>query len=339
MATRKKASPVREPWDLFKHGISASKILLWLACREQFRLTAKEGWRSIDEKLPFAFGGVGHDMLDQLRGKSHHPSARVIGNVADAVELKYRKRKGRLTSAQELAFQSWFGVCVATVNAYCVRWDGDWTGTYKHGNNTAKPDKWLASERRFKIPFVLETGQTISLNGIWDALFETKRQKLWVQDTKFLSRIDDGILLDMLPFDLQMNLYLWACWKEFDCVPQGVVFDIVRRPGHKQGKTEQLQPFLSRVAAELMNPVKFSHNFIRLEMVKLKRELVEWENTQLRPILEDIRMWHEGETPHYINPTALVSKYGPCDMFGPIVRGDFTRHHKEQRSNGKAKKS
>ena len=104
----------------------------------------------------------------------------------------------------------------------------------------------------------------------------------------------------------------------------GFFYNVVRRPGHKPKRGETPKAFRARLLKEIQKEPE--HFFQRITISVPDAMLSEWVNTQLAPLLDDVRLWWEGRTPHYVRSPALVNKYGPSLMFNPIVDHDFTGH-------------
>ena len=328
----------KSAWNFWKHGISFSKIALFLACREQMRLTAVEGYEPRQEKLPFLFGNAGHEILRRMRGRKTRPAPKLIQKYVREYEGMWLKDHPRPTVKERENLELTLGQLSPLLVAYADRWEGDWTkGAYAYGNNTAKPKTWHRLEEWFRIPWVYDDGAATRINGIWDGVFRSPGARFWVLDTKFKSRIDDGTLLDLMPTDLQLNLYLWACGQMFHTPPAGGILDVVRRPQLRRGVKESLKEFLARCRADVSDVQRYDHHFIRFEIQVTPQEIRDWALNTLAPIMEDVRAWWDGRAPHYMNPGALVNQYGRCDMYGPLVNGDFSQVCKRKaRKHGKS---
>lgn len=309
-------------WNPWVEGLSSSTLGLWLKCREQFRLEMVEGWRNESVPLALAFGTCMHWCLERLYQANvvpADPKKWAKKRVSEFEALWKEERPG--ASQKQLETQERvYGLAEAVLPAYVQRWAGDFPGgEYPVQTKVAAPKKWAALETRFKVWWTFSDGKQMPIVGTRDGLFRDKRGKLRVFDTKCRSIINEEDTIDLLPTDLQQMLYLWSVWSEFGEVPAGTTMNIVRRPGHRQGTDESLKEFCARVAKEVSDPKRYDHYFMRFQMDITLGEIESWRDNVLGPILEDFRAWWEGRAPHYLNPEALVSKYGRCAMFGKIV--------------------
>lgn len=318
-------------WNFWEEGISSSLAGQFLSCREQFRLTVVEGWRSQYVPLSFSFGTCMHWCLEHAYKSKNPPTAKACKLLVSEYERVWKKERPnaptRQLEVQELAY----GLAEAMLPAYFVRWAGDFNGhEYPKRHNTARPKKWVGLETQFKIPYVFPDGKQTWIRGTRDAMFRTPKDNLRIFDTKCYSVINEEDMQATLPFNLQQMLYLWATWKEVKEFPVGTTMNIIRRPGHRRKSDESLSSFLKRVAKEVSDPKKWDHYFLRVEMDVAPDEIRNWQQTFLDPLMCEIRMWWEGKSPHFMNPNALITKYGRCGMFDMIVSGNTSNYFRRQ---------
>lgn len=312
-------------WDFWEEGVSSSLLSSWLTCREQFRLGVVEGWRSYYTPLALAFGTCMHWCLEKAYSEKYPPNAGRCRALIASFETLWNREQPNAPTRQREVQQRVYGLAEAVLPSYFQRWAGDFLGEkYPVKNGTPVPVKWLALEKQFSVPYVFPDGMQTWIRGTRDAVLEDKRKDVWVFDSKCRSIINEEDTIDCLPTDLQQMLYLWAYVEETKKYPTGTVMNIVRRPGHRQGSEEDLKSFFARVSKEVSNPKKWDHYFIRFAMRVTPKEIDEWKTRVLDPIMADVRGWWEGRSPHYLNPLALVSKYGRCAMFNAITANNFT---------------
>ena len=217
-----------------------------------------------------------------------------------------------------------YGLCQQLLPEYLKRWDGDFLDKYTFGNDTIKPKTWIDLEERYETSYIYPDGKKTFLLAIFDGIFYDKKKKLWIFETKTKSRIDEEIIQDMILHDPQIMMSLWIARYVLVQIPAGVLYNVVRRPGQKLLKDETLNSFFGRVKKEVSNPKRYDHYFKRWEFAIDWSEVRQWKKDFLDPVMEEIRMWFEGNLSTYTNPYALVNQYGKCDMYLPIVKNDFT---------------
>lgn len=310
---RKKVNkkPEREKYDIWKHGISFQFISLFLTCREQCRLKYVEGWRSRDRKLPFEQGSLIGSILNSVyRNHKGVPKLDQIIQMISAYEHEWKKDAKRPIPSELEMLDNAAGMAETILPEYFQYYrDEDW-----------KQIKWKGVERQWNFEVELADGRKLPLFGYYDGIVEYKK-KLYVFETKCLSRVNQADIVDLLPYDLQTMLYLYSLSQENEI--GGVYYNVIRKPGHRLGKAEKRSDFWRRVTKAVhADPDQY---FYRWRNTVRKEDLNKWADTQLHPILTDIAGWWEGKHPHYINPLNLITKYGRSDYFNPIVFGNFSR--------------
>lgn len=141
--------------------------------------------------------------------------------------------------------------------------------------------------------------------------------------------------------DPQVLMYVLGVWKSTGKFPYGVRYNIIRRPGQKIKKNEPLRDFISRVEEDIEN--RPDHYFKRHTIVIRKKDLVEWWNSWLNVVLEQVWMWYthfnNSHNPyHYATPEALTTIYGKSEYFDYITRGStlgLVKRNYEPRLQGK----
>jgi len=308
-------------WDLWKDGITQSFIHSFLTCREQTRLKYKELWTNKKSSLAIEFGSCYHWMLSKI-----YKNPDVLKNI-DLLIKEYRKLwsvQNPVQGAKQCEqLELIFGIIKSMIPEYFERWNGDLSGKYKHGNSTVRPEKWIAFEHRFKISYQYSDGKSTYLTGALDGCFYDKKKNLWLFETKTKGMIDEEGIQDILPVDIQVMLYLYAMQTEYKKRPEGVLYNVIRRPGQRQLKDESLKSFLERIQKEVSNHKKYDHYFKRWELSITDKEMQDWKIEFLDPVMQEIRMWSEGKLPHYMNPDSLITKYGHSDMYGMILKNDI----------------
>lgn len=306
-------------WCPWIHGASATGLARFIACKEQMRLHFVEGWR---EKDPFArnigknFGTCCHVMLEKAYQRSKLPDRSHIVRWLNDYEIDLLKHR-YITERSRENIQLICGLAEATLPSYFEKW--------------SRLIEWQALETTFKVTFKFPDGRTMPIIGKRDRWYK-KNGEVWIHDTKCLSRINEKDIIDTLGHDLQQMLYLWSFWKEFDKCPTGCVLDIIRRSAMQRKKDEDLDSYLSRIRADIEKPTRWDHYFKRIpHTLSGVKRLKEWESETLLPMMVQLRQWWDGSAPHFMSPDALITKYGRCDLYDPIVFGDFSRFRRVTR--------
>ncbi|KKN74285.1 hypothetical protein LCGC14_0392240 [marine sediment metagenome] len=311
---RRKHSYAYSPYT---DGLTQSALGLWLQCREQFRLKYVEGWSAKGNPLPLHYGSASHHVLRRM----YERKLTIKKSIAEFDKL-WRKERQTTFIPQKLLAQHdlVLGMLDSIMPHYLRR-----IQKKDKPFNDFKTKKWLALEHKFKIPFDVESNQAV-LRGMFDGVFLDDKGRLWLFETKNLSRIDQNDIQASLPFDLQVMFYLYALVRTY---PEhkigGVLYNVLRRPGLRQGVKETLSDFIKRIEKDVSK--KYAHYFMRFPMPITRSEILEWSDKTLWPMISNLLEWWQGlddSTPrHYMNPHALVGKYGRCEMFNAIVDNNF----------------
>src|SRR5678815_3122749 len=174
---------------------------------------------------------------------------------------------------------------------------------------------WEKVETEFKIPFTVQMGGELNrskntfIRGKIDGSFATKvkgRPHLFETKTKaYLTETGEGQLADILPHELQVNIYLLYLWWVDKRLPDGLLYNIIRRPGFRQKKNESILKYAKRVAADVR--LRPEHYFVRLQMFVEKKDL-ERQEMELQDLVSDFILWWNGLAGHYKNSDQCQNK-------------------------------
>lgn len=304
-------------WNFWEYGMSISFLILWLTCREQARIGYVEGLRKINmASEPIEFGSCFHDLLADVYACKDRPHSDYVAKCVAKYEKRRNKELGVLTGKQQETMDKIYGLNDVLMQEYLRHHKRDFGEKSTIRSTAVTPVKWLALERKFTVMHRFADGRKFPIHGIFDGVFEDKKGDLWLFETKTKAMIDaDGLPL-VLPWDIQVMVYLIALKRVTGRVPKGVLYNVIRRPGHRIGKKETKPEFYARMKNEVaMRP---EHFFLRWEIVLPWSQVLNWKKEFLEPCLQDLRNWWEGG-PHYMNPCNIIGKYGRCDVFDIIV--------------------
>lgn len=320
----KQSKPI---FDLYRHGLTQGSIATWLNCRCQFTLKYVEGWTAKEFSSAISFGIAFHDVLARVQTEDITPE-----HAVDEFEQRTIKQSGKLTAKQRDALSLQLGTVEILCRHYLQRW----------------PEKfiWVEREKKFFVYNNEQRGKKVGenlvpLTGRRDGVFRRKEGgPLYLLETKTKGNIDEEGIQTSLIYDLQTMLYLWSIRHEFDQEPKGVCYDVVRRPGLKftgsyRSKPETLKDYFKRLEEDVANHKAEdggSYYFYRWEVELSPGDLDHWIETQLNPILADIEDWWANRQTRrdYLNPAALYTRYGRCELFDPLVRGDYSQFYRRK---------
>jgi hypothetical protein len=291
-----------EYWDYMRDGVTKSSLEKFLLCREQFRLGYVEGYAGKGCNLGFSFGNVLHWLIARhldLKVK-RIPVAEQTG-LFHGVWLRDHKNP---TSTQKDTMEMAYLLAEAIWPYYTTMWPDDQSW------------KWVRVEDSFNVP--LTDAGTI-MRGIYDGVCK-RDSGVWIFETKGMSRVDEGNIEQTLPFSLQNMMYVVAYWLQSGEFPAGIIYNVIRRPGQEMKQKESFAAFRDRIQADIEKRPEFY--FMRWEIEITKTQIERWYSQVFMPILMDLKQWSEGGI-HYMNPDALVTKYGRCDLFDVMVNDNY----------------
>jgi len=301
-------------YNIEKHGITQSLISMWLECRQKAKFYL-QGWDSIYHKLCLTYGTVGHEVLDHaysdiiINKNKVNPGKKEIKKYAKRVEKQWLKENPR-TDRYGLEYLEY---SLALIEVILPLY-------FDYYKKDLKKIKWLGLEEKFNQKFVLPDGRKTRLTGKKDGEFR-KHGGLWLFESKFKSQINANDIIDTLAIDTQVLFYLRALKNIYSEVPEGVIYNIVRRPCLNQKKGESLLKFSLRIKKDVEDRPdfyfqRFPNAIVDFDLKKFEKDLV--------GIIKDFYDWWEGKVPHYKNTYSCVGKYGRCLFLPTCSSGDYS---------------
>lgn len=285
-----------------KDGITQSLLGTFLQCKQKARLSI-EGWSSKYASMGLTYGTIGHAVLEavyndiQSRKLKSIPTQQQVIAYVNKIEDIWNKENPR---ADKKALEYLELSCLLAENTlplYFEYWIKD-----------LKEIKWVSLEHEFKLPYTTKSGLKTILRGKMDGVFANPK-KIWLFESKFKSRIDEGDLMDTLSFDFQVLFYLRALKYIHKIQPAGFLYNIVRRIGLKQGIKESITQFADRCIKDIKERPEFY--FIRRE-VSIGADEMEAFEVELDALITDFILWSQGKGFHYKNTNSCIDKYGRC---------------------------
>jgi len=328
-----KSEPI---WDLYRDGLTQGSIQTFLEDREYFRLHVMEGWSKKVTSDPIEFGSCFHDALARIHTDGLDPKAAIKA---------YRKKSIQLAGLTNKEIKQ-LEVIHKTVEMMLPKYLEFW-------KKTDKERKWVERERVFKTLYPLGINRSwfkvgppggknsidlqandkyiIPLTGRKDGIFDDKYKEapgLYLHEMKTKGRIDEDGIRDSLPFDLQTGMYCYCAEQELGKPIRGVVYDLVRQPGHRMTlKDKTVDDFVSRISKDIDKDP--AHYFIRFRVIFSPDDIERFVTDQLDKYLAQIVRWYEaikayGHTEaaeHYFKPQSLFTRYGGrSDLFDLITK-------------------
>lgn len=300
-------------------GVTNSLLANWGGCRERARLSLK-GYVKRGASFALTYGDLTHWLLqhvyeDHRAGKlpltNGSLSPVYVKNKIATLDRIWREENPTVSPETQQQAELTMMLNKSAMPLYFEHWKRDFTEI-----------EWVGLESEFKIPFeVTRNGITYKtfLRGKRDGVFR-RGKRLRLFETKTKSRIDEGTLVDILPFESQVNFYLIAMWEETGEVPGGVLYNIVRRPALRQKKNESITQFAARLVDDIQSrPLWY---YLRQNMVVDAKELDRYRG-ELEDRVWEFMHWWRGEASHWRESSQCENKYGVCPYLSVCSRGDY----------------
>lgn len=292
-----------------RDGISQSILATFLTCPEKAKLAVLEGLTPIKTSQALSFGSLFHASQDALfklvqNGDTRPPAALVADALEETEAIEKAKLRSALVSEDIIqAFALDFGQVRLVLQAYVDYWPGDFTEV-----------EWVALEETFEMPLKID-GETVIMRGKRDGLFRARTKKLYLKESKTRAQINSEGTGRSLGMNLQNMVYLASVEHDYKEFPAGVMYDEIRRPQLRQGKAENVQQFLARIAADI--PSRPDFYFVRWNANFLKRDITKFKEQDLTNIVRRFLRWFDHpETEHFHDGSQCNGRYGICPFLG-----------------------
>jgi len=317
-------------YDPERDGVTFSLLSTFNDCREKARLHLA-GWTSRGSTLAITFGNVAH-YLNQLvytdlqTGKLNGlPGPKYLARQLEKIERLWRDENPMANDELVQHFEFTMAVISGLMPEYYKYWAAD----------DFKAVRWDELETIFKIPIIVTDmkGRKFKtfLRGKMDGVFHFDKDKPGVRrlfETKTKGRIDEGVLVDRIPFERQVSIYLSALRRQMEGVsPASLMYNLIRRPQLRQRKDETLMQFAERVVED----VKANKDwyFIRLQMTVAPAD-IDRGDMEINALISEFILWWNGESGHYRNTEHCENKYGTCQFLGVCANGDYSKLFKRK---------
>ncbi|MFH1394922.1 MAG: PD-(D/E)XK nuclease family protein [Candidatus Omnitrophota bacterium] len=312
--------PKKQFYSPLTNGVTQGILDRFMGCRKSCKIFL-EGWSTKGVKHGLTFGTISHGCLelaykDIISGKLKGiPSSQNIAEYVTTITEQWHRENPRVDKYGLEVLEYCAILAEAVLPNYFKFWEED-----------LEKLNWINLEDQFNIPYTLKSGKyagvTIPISGKKDGQFTySSSEKIWLFETKNLSRIEEGTLAETLPLNLQVNLYLWALRQEYKKLPAGILYNIIRRPGLRQKVSESLQQFAVRCAEDISKRPEFY--FIRLEIKMLMSDMDSWEK-EFNNLLSDFYAWWKGDLGTYGHSSECNGKYGRCEYLPICAEEDYS---------------
>ena len=319
MKLRRKSN---EFYSFWRDGVTQSMVQKWLQCPRQAQLEYVDGWTPHTQSDAILFGNVVHYVLQFAYADDRPKPGNIAALIRGYEDILYKD--GEPSSEVLEKNEIIFGQAQALLECYFIKYQNDWEAN------------WLFTEKVFEVPYHFASGEHTFLRGKIDGALvlqgKDNKPKLWFMDHKTTSRPDIDNLLTLLPVDFQVWFYLFCISQSPDFAGKkitGFMYNMIRRPSlRRTPKDTTITDFVERCRMDIVN--RMDHYFTRIYLRITREEIIHWKETQLDPIMRDMRVWVKSKYkwPSYFSPSALKTVYGLAPMAKAIANNDYTGLYK-----------
>jgi len=259
-------------YSLQRDGITQGLIMCYLKCRVEFLLRINE-WGTEENKKAFANGSITHDTLDKIYSYfMFHKKLPKLTTIKKWIDTYDKKNKDWLGDSHKEDAVRIKAMAFVIVTEYIRFYKKDFEDLKILGAENIFDFKWKG----------------FRLRGKKDLRY-MQNDKVWIMETKTSARIEENTLAEKIAFDFQSQFYTFAEEQEYGHTVAGVVYNVIRNPGHKLGKGETLFQFQNRLRREIRkDPRHFFKRweipFTKLDKMEFKQELL-WKLNEINDLL------------------------------------------------------
>jgi len=323
-----KAAPVKF-YDPTRDGVTFSLLNTFKNCREKAK-NVLEGWTTDKTTLAITFGNLCHEALQRIYTDRRNevftgrPSDAYVGMQLDDLEVLWKRENPRADTEDLECLETAMLLLHAVLPHYFKHWKSDFTDK-----------RWERLESEFNVPILV--GGFVNRHGQWcetpksyksvkrgkmDGSYRAgSKNRIRLFETKTRGRINDDTTGQILPFEMQVNIYLGALVHLEAEHPSGVLYNMIRKPLLRVKKNESLAQFAARVSADVA--ARPDWYFVRLQMDVSKAE-IKAGMMDIEGVMADFLAWWNGDAPHYKNSSECETFYGPCPFLKKCSSGDTT---------------
>lgn len=283
--------PSNSEYSLTRDGVTQSLLGTFLACEMRAMLSLNR-WTLPETEFNFAFGTLCHEILDKIYTNfiKRPPAPRVVKSlIQDYID---EKKKDKFTLISDEKNDLYGSLAYVLLTEYLSYYKDDW-----------KKKKFIEVEKVFNVPF-----GKYRLKGKRDGIFLEGKKK-WVIDHKFYGQIDEGKLLTSLDLDFQTRFYYTAWKQESGKYPDGILYNVVRKPGNKPGANESFPEFETRIRKAMQQkPEYYFHRF----RITITPESIKRFEAGLSQKLEDFQEFLNKDRKHIHCNEFSCDKPYPC---------------------------
>lgn len=190
------------------------------------------------------------------------------------------------------------------------------------------------TEQPFEFP-ILDTGH--SFFGTIDALLKDHAGGWWLLETKTASaQTINPQYFERVKIDAQVCGYMEGAKKILGAYPQGIIYNVVKKPSIRLKNGETLVAFQKRTKAEYTQFAKEKQYFIREQLLTSKHRQEAWMQDTAFLIQEMAGAIAKGKDTRWpMNTRACNAHFGTCEYMNACVEGRYNKLLYKKDTSGK----
>ena len=269
------------PYQL-SDGVTQSMMMNFMACPQRMRFSLDRWERESDFSTTFDVGDLFHYCLEHWYGINHWEAA---------ISCKH----WRLTKLAHGSDARDLEPAIATVLAL-------WQPYLRRWKKTDSKFTWVGLEKLFDVVW-----HGYRLRGKVDGIFRVGRL-LYQFETKTKGQIDEDKISAGLTFDFQ-NLFYITALEQMGLRIRGSLYNVVRNPGLRLGKTETQASLQKRIAEDIAE--RPEHYYHRYE-VTYSEDTVKRFQRELLMKLREYEGWLAGDWKTYRRECSCFGRGYAC---------------------------
>jgi hypothetical protein len=307
-------APAARPfYDPERDGVTQGILATFKRCRQLARDTLS-GWTGKHPSFPLVYGGLVHHVLRSAYLPVLSQTTRAIPSP---VRVQQWLEEARTIWLAENPIRS--DVATAIFEEALMKSGAILPSYFKYWKDDFLTRQWVELEQTFRIPWsVTAYGRTFTtfLRGRVDGVYVSPTSKRApraprLMETKTATDINEELLVDTLPMNLQTSMYLIATEKKLKAVPVEVEYNVIRKTALRQGKAETWQQYEQRIIADVRG--RLDWYFVRMYMTVSPKDLAQMRH-ELDELIGDFLSWWYGYGGHYRNDQSCYLFKRPCAM-------------------------
>lgn len=310
-------------------GVTYSFLREFLENREAARMSYVEGWQEVGMMSSLEFGQLFHACFEAT-ARNHNQLPNVDRVVKDTI--KFRDSLSPLDKEGMKDIKILGEIVKMMYPIYFDFWKKN------KGIEFAGNAEYIAQEEPFEVQHTFpvfyqtpdgftESTHRIILRGRFDAILRING-RIWLMENKTKSQIDHEGLTAYLSQDMQTMMYCQAIYLKYGEYPEGVLYNVVKRPGHRFGVKDTAQSYLQRIQDSVVQEPQ--DYFMRWHVSIGEAELQQWVTRTLDKVLYQVWKWWNSikndpfqpwsSPEHFHNPESAYTRFGRSRYFNYYTR-------------------